>query len=334
VADRPISPVQVVLLAAAGALGAATLGTSSWALVNVQWALIGLPVAAAASSALAFRGRGIVAAAALAAGVAGAALLNTWSALYAVPAILAVLAAIVLLRRVSYLAVGAGLTVVFAFAAYGLDSAFAALRHRTLGEEVLAQGKAAAAQISAAADTQTASQLSNQIVGLYKSTVPVLPSVYFLTGTMLAVAVIAAVGWSARRVDEPVKIPPFDRVDLPPLIVLGAVVGLLGAGASRLTTVSPVWGTIGANLIACTSFLLLIQGLAVFSALLKRAHVGAPGRVAAYAVLLVIDAFLKLVTLTGLADMWLNFRKLPREGRPGLPLKPAPTSGDDRSAGV
>lgn len=332
--DRPTSPFQVAFLALAAGLGVATLGTSVWSLANMQWALIGLPVAAAAASALAYGGRTVVAAVALAVGVAGAALLNTWSALLAVPAVLGVLAAIVGLRRVSYLWVGAGLIVLFTGAGFGLDTVLATIQGRTLGQEIVAQGKAAAVQVAAAADPQTAAQFTKQIVELYQQTVSVLPSVYFLSGTLLALAVIAAITWSARRVDVPVNVPSFDRVDLPPVVVIGAVVGLLALGFARVASAGPTWTAIGTNLVACTGFLLLIQGLAVYSALLKRAHVGMPGRVAAYVVLLVLDALLKIVTLTGLADLWLNFRRLPREGRPDLPLNPAPSHGDDASPGV
>ena len=84
--DRSTSTLQVALLALAAALGVATLGTSMWALASMQWALVGLPVAAAAASALAYGGRPAVAGIALALGVAAAALLNTWSALFAIPA--------------------------------------------------------------------------------------------------------------------------------------------------------------------------------------------------------------------------------------------------------
>ncbi len=333
-ADRRTPILQAALLAIAAALGIATLGTSQWAAMNMQWALIGLPVAAASASALAYSGRTIVAAVALAIGVAGAALLNTWSVLFAVPAVLAVLAAIVLIRRVSYLWVGAGLITVFTVVGYGLDAMLAQSKGHTLGEEVVAQSKAAMAPLAAATDPQTAAQFTKQVVEAYKQIVPVLPSAYFLAGLLLALVVIAAITWSARRLDEPVNVPTFDRIDLPPLVVLGAVVGLIALGIARVASAGPVWTAIGSNLLLCTSYLLLIQGLAVYSALLKRAHVGTPGRVAAYVVLLVLDVLVKIVTITGLADMWLNFRRLPREGRPDLPPKPAPSRGDDASSGV
>ena len=187
------------------------------------------------------------------------------------------IAAIVLLRRVSYLAVAAGLLAVFTIAGYGLDTVLATLRHRTLGQEIVAQRKASAAQVAASADPQTGAQFTKQVVALYEQSLAMLPSVYFLSGTLLALVVIAAIAWSAHRLDQPVTVPPFDRVDLPPLVVLGAVVGLLAAGFARLASASPVWQSIGTNFIACTGFLLLIQGLAVYSSLLKRAHVGTPG---------------------------------------------------------
>ncbi len=311
------------------------LGSSQWAMVNLQWALIGLPVAAACASALAYRGHALTAAVALAAGVGFAAVMSPWSVLYAVLAVVAVLAAIVLLRRVSYLAVGAGLIAVFTGAAYALDMLLAARHGNTLAAEVLALAKTVAAFLASSADAQTGAQLTKQILALYQQgIIPMLPSMYFLAGTLLAMAVLSAISWSARRADVPVAIPPFDRVDLPPLVVVGAVVGLLATGLGRFGSAGAVWGAVAANFMACTGLLLLIQGLAVSSALLKRAKVRAPGRVAASVVLLLLDAFIKIVTLTGLADMWLNFRKLPREGKPDFPLKPVPSSNDEGPSGV
>ena len=334
VTGRATHPLQVALLAGAAALGVATLGSSPWAMANMQWALIGLPIAAAAAAALAYGGHSVIAAVALAVGVVIAGLAHTWSALFAVPAVLAVLAAIVLLRRFSYVAVGAGLIGVFTVAGYAFDTVLAAAQKRTLEQEIVAQGKILAAQAATVADPKTSGELAKQIIEVYKQAVVILPSLYFVLGTFLAVLVIAAIAWVAHRVDEPVAVPAFDRVDLPPLIVVGAVVGLLAAGIARAASAGPLWTAIAANFILCTGYLLLIQGLAVYSALLKRAQVGTPGRVAAYVVLLVLDLLLHIVALTGLADMWLNFRRLPREGRPDLPLKPAPSSGDDVSSGV
>lgn len=332
--SRPTSRLQVAALAVAAALGVAMLGSSAWAMVNLQWGLIGLPVAAACASALAYRGRPFVAAVSLAVGVALAAVASTWSVLFAVPAVLAVLAAIVLLRRVSYLAVTAGLIAVFSCVAFALDTMLARRGGKALGDEILAQGKAAASLIASSAQGSGANQLANQVIALYRETIPMLPSMYFFGGTILAVAVIAAIAWSARRADVAVAVPPFDRVDLPPFVVVGAVVGLLAAGFARFASAGSAWATIGSNFITCTGFLLLIQGLAVYSSLFKRIKMRAPGRVAAYVVLLVLDTVTKIVTLTGLADMWLNFRKLPRQGSPDFPLKPVTSSNDDASPGV
>jgi hypothetical protein len=350
-AERRTSILQVAFLAIAAALGVATLGTSEWAVTNMQWGFVGLPVAAASAAALVYRKHTVVAAVAFAVGVAGAVATNFWSVwaaaratgvtsapganawtvLFAASAALAVFAAIVLLRRVSYLWVGSGLITVFAAAGYGLDVALARSKGTSLGQEVVAQSKTMAAEVSTVLSPERAAQFTKQVAQTYKQAATVLPSTYFFAGTFLAVVVIAAIAWSARRADEPVNVPPFHLVDLPPLMILGAVIALLMLGFAKVASAGPMWTTVGMNVLLCTSYLLLIQGLAVYSALLKRAHVGTLGRAAAYVVLLVLNLLLSIVTLTGLADMWINFRRLPREGRPDLPLKRVTSHGDESS---
>lgn len=350
-AERRMPILQVVVLAIAAALGIATLGTSEWAVTNMQWALIGLPIAAAAASALVYSRRTVVAVIALAIGVGGAVVANAlgagvaaqaagsappssasaWTVLFAAFAAVAMFAAIFLLRRVSYVWVGSGLIAGFTIVGYGLDVVLAQSKGTTLGQEVVTQSKVMAAQVSTVLSPDKAAQFTKQVEMAYKQAATVLPSTYFFAGTFLALLVIAAIAWSAHRLGQPVNVPPFHSVDLPPLMILGAVVALLMLGFAKVASAGQMWTTIGTNVLLCTSYLLLIQGLAVYSALMKRAHVGAPGRVAAYVVLLVLNLMLSIVTLTGLADMWLNFRRLPREGRPDLPLKPVTSHGDESS---
>jgi uncharacterized protein YybS (DUF2232 family) len=62
-------------------------------------------------------------------------------------------------------------------------------------------------------------------------------------------------------------------------------------------------------------WVLFAQGVAVFAGLYERVKVSKAGRAFGYATLAITEAFLPLVSLTGLVDVWLNFRKLPRDGR-------------------
>jgi uncharacterized protein YybS (DUF2232 family) len=64
---------------------------------------------------------------------------------------------------------------------------------------------------------------------------------------------------------------------------------------------------------------LFVQGFAVISALLKVAKVGRVGLVGAGILALMIDGPTWIVSITGLLDFWINFRKLARDGAEEVP---------------
>ena len=66
-----------------------------------------------------------------------------------------------------------------------------------------------------------------------------------------------------------------------------------------------------------------LQGIAVFAGLYERAKFARPVRMLGFVVLGVTEMFVPAVSLTGLADMWLNLRRLPRDGV--APRRPGPT---------
>jgi len=68
------------------------------------------------------------------------------------------------------------------------------------------------------------------------------------------------------------------------------------------------------NLLVVARMVFLLQGIAVFAGLYRRANVSRPVRVLGFALLGATEMMIPAVSLTGLADIWLNLRRLPRDG--------------------
>ncbi len=136
-----------------------------------------------------------------------------------------------------------------------------------------------------------------------------------LNGLSAAIAVGAGSRAAHRAGAEVHVYPPLPAFDLDPRVALLPItaVALLAAGRLGL---GPVGGleTAGLNLIVVSEWLFFVQGVAVASAWYHRFGLGRVSRGFGYALLLVTEALFPIVSLTGLADVWLNLRRLPREG--------------------
>jgi hypothetical protein len=129
---------------------------------------------------------------------------------------------------------------------------------------------------------------------------PALLMLASLAGLRLAWA------WHHRIARRPLgpPLPPFASFEFSDQLVWGWVVGL----ALSLLPLPPVWGAVGANLLMVWAVLYAVRGLAVFAVGSKRV----PGPV--IGTLTVIAMFLLPfvvggLTLLGLADTWLDFRR-------------------------
>ena len=289
---------------------------------DVTSAVLTLPLAAGAAAALAYRGQKALAGIALAVGAAIATALEPTTAVFAVVAAIAVLAAIVLLPRVSYQFVGGVMIVALALASLGGEALRAAREGLTLPAYFTAQSKLAADAFSRAVDPQVAPELAKQFSTVARETALILPSVYLMASVFATVFVFAAILWVARRADQPVTVPPLEAVDITPWIVLGPVVGLLCLAASKALENPLTARAIGTNLLLATAPILFIQGIGVVASLAKRGGMPTGPRVVTYTLLFLIDAVLHIVSVLGLADLWANFRGLPREGHPDPKLTP------------
>lgn len=313
-APRPQTSERVILSLAAF-LGIASSG-------DPTTALVALPIAAAAAAALAYREQKLLAGFALALGAAAATAVSLSSVAFVVPAAIMVLVAIVLLPRASYQPVAAVMAVVLAVGGVGVEALNAASRGQGLGSYLTEQSAAVTEALKQAAGPSASAELTQQMTALVKQTVAILPSVYAMVAVFATAFTIAAIAWSAKRVQQPVKVPPLEAVDLTPWVVLVPVVGLLFLAASRLVAPAALAQAVGTNLMLIAGTLLFIQGVAVSAALMKRSRMGTGTRIVTYGLLFLLDTLLHVVSVFGLADLWVNFRKLPREGTPSAPLTP------------
>ncbi len=112
--------------------------------------------------------------------------------------------------------------------------------------------------------------------------------------------------WHHRIARRPIGPPPprFAEFEFTDQLVWGWVVGL----AWCLLPLPPVWRSLGANLLMVWAVLYAIRGLAVFSAGSKRVPTPIIATVTVVAMFL-LPFVIGGLTLLGLADTWLDFRR-------------------------
>lgn len=284
---------------------------------------VGLPVAAAGLAALAYRGRGVLAAGASAVGIAAAAIIEPLDIIFVAPAMLVIMVAVMLLPRVDYQAVGATMTAVIGLAAFAFESAALRASGTSLQASLSAQTKSLVAEAqrqlgsSATADTVARLREAAQLIA------SAWPFVYFLEGLIVAVFAIVAISWAAKRSGRELNVPRLAGVDLTPHILWPFVAGVLMLAFANLSTpYAAALRVVGLNLVLSVRALFALQGLGVGAGVLDRTRVGLGGRILALAALAVLDAFTLVVSFVGLLDFWVNFRRLPRDGVD--PTTPAP----------
>ncbi|MHB9003374.1 MAG: DUF2232 domain-containing protein [Coriobacteriia bacterium] len=141
------------------------------------------------------------------------------------------------------------------------------------------------------------------------------PSVYLLLGAAVAVPALVAIVWAANRAGAVIRqTPELARVDYSLHVLWPVVIGVGFLAAGRF------WGgadgiatTIGMNLLIVMRVVLLVQGMALVAAMLKRAGVRGTGYVAGMVIAFVVDSATWLVSMFGLSDFWVNFRRMKRD---------------------
>jgi len=151
------------------------------------------------------------------------------------------------------------------------------------------------------------------------------PSLVLTTSVLTGVLAMVGTGTVARRSGATIRsLPGLAALDLSPWLTLLPIVGLALYVASTLAT--PVAGLLesgGVNVLIVARWVFFFQGLAVFASLFDRVKLGRTGRLIGYPMVCAAEIMLPTVSLIGLADIWLNLRRLPREGttprEPGTP---------------
>ena len=284
-------------------------------------AVFGLPIAAAGIAGLVYRGRTVLAGIAAATGVGLAALLAPSAILYAAPVALAILLAVVALPKRHIQLVAGALIGVFTLTSAGYDAFVARAAGTTLLAEWAAQSKRLVAEMTKSLGASATTDIRTQLDGAASFVASAWPSVYFQSAVIMAVIVIAAISWAARRTEAPLDVPRFSQVDITPHVLWAFVAGLLLLAASYTSfSASVTLGVVGLNLVLCARTLFFLQGMSVSAGVLDRAGVGLGGRILALAALAALDALTFAISFTGLMDFWVNFRRLPRDGE--MPVVP------------
>ncbi|TLM78951.1 MAG: DUF2232 domain-containing protein [Actinobacteria bacterium] len=289
--------------------------------------VVGVPLAAMALASLAGSGQVALAVVTALAGAAAASWTDPYAAVFVVPALLLAGPGVVAAARrwppVRVMLVLTG-------ALFAASVASDALSFAAQGTSIVAQSAEAASQVvkvfgealATTGDAATVKVMQAEIASLGKLVAMMWPSSYFETAALTAVlAVIAATRAAAARGAQ-VNLPPrLAEVDLSVHFVWPVAVGLLLLAASPVVdTDSRIVLAAGANLLVAARLAFLVQGMGVASSTMRKMGIGGPGRVIGSVMLLVADFLTYAVSVVGLADMWMNFRRLPREsGRHGGP---------------
>ena len=189
----------------------------------------------------------------------------------------------------------------------------AASAGQAIGEFVGAAVAAMAAQMASVAEMQEA-------------IVEAWPGLMVAMNMFAAVLVVAVASRSASRRGVPVRgVPALVTFDLDPRFAVLPIAAIALIAAGRLPIeAAPSLAAAGTNLLIVARWVFFVQGIAVFAGLYERAGLSRGVRRMGYVVLGITEALLPLVSLTGLADVWLNVRRLPRDGaRPGVVEAPS-----------
>ncbi|HAL29619.1 MAG TPA: hypothetical protein DCP20_02740 [Coriobacteriia bacterium] len=294
-------------------------------LVVLVHPVVGLPVAASAIGALWARGRGSVAIVSAVAGGAVATALSSVSAyilfvpLMGVPVTARVpyvhfawvtvsllvcgILTVGLLKRLGALSVVGIVTLVLSAV-------------ELIAVASLASGAGLSVTEYVTAATREMAALAGMADELVDAFVEGWPALLVTMSGATALFAVAAVAGSASRFDQRVRrFPALADLDLDPKTALLAIaaVGALAVGRFVAET-APVVEQAGMNLLVVARMVFLLQGVAVFAGLYRRAGVSRPFRFLGFAILGVTEMLFPAVSLTGLADIWLNLRRLPRDG--------------------
>jgi Predicted membrane protein (DUF2232) len=212
----------------------------------------------------------------------------------------------------------AALTVVVTLSTIAFSAITAAAEGTTFLAQRAAEGAAAASMLlSWGARSSLRSEAAQQLADrALQTAVTLWPSYYFYLGAAAAVLAVPLVSRAGRVLGRTVSaLPPLPELDITPHIVWPAIAGIgLLAAATFQRQPSGLIEAAGANLLLVVRPALFFQGLGNFAALYKKAGVRRPARMFGFTFLTLSELVIPSVSVIGLADMFVNLRKLPRRG--------------------
>ncbi|MRS11856.1 MAG: DUF2232 domain-containing protein [Actinobacteria bacterium] len=155
------------------------------------------------------------------------------------------------------------------------------------------------------------------------------PGVVIAMNGITSMLVVGGVGVAGARAGIEIKrIPPLSSLDLDARVVILPIVAVALLAAGKLPTdAASSLDIVGKNLLVVARWVFFLQGVAVFAGLYERAKFPRPVRAMGFVLLGVTEVFAPAVSLTGLADIWLNLRRLPRDSSKTSP--PPEAAGSD-----
>lgn len=172
-----------------------------------------------------------------------------------------------------------------------------------------------AAVQSLAAQAGMAEEVAETVISMW-------PGALVTVNGLTAMLVIVGVGVVGTRFGIVLRrVPALATLDLDARTVVLPIVAIALLAAGRLpVAIAPTLDVMGKNLLVVARWVFFLQGIAAFAGLYERRKIARPIRALGFMLLGVTEAFVPLVSLTGLADIWLNLRRLPRDAATsGLP---------------
>lgn len=137
-------------------------------------------------------------------------------------------------------------------------------------------------------------------------------SVFLLValGAYLATRTLIRIGTVQGHPDV-APFAPLERATIDWRVIWLLIAGLVAvAGASLMEQADSAWATVGWNAIWIPIGLFAVQGLGVAESAMKKVGMGGFFRLFIYGILLVTGVIGTVLAVVGVADLWLDFRKL------------------------
>jgi hypothetical protein len=188
-----------------------------------------------------------------------------------------------------------------------------ALLRSLMTETVTAAVKSASAQ--SGGDVAQVKEIGAMLVSYAALLWPSSALLWFGLPAALVVPLVSKAGRTLGRSVN--QLPDLPELDLSIHLVWPVIAGLAALAYATFAnrTTGMVWA-VGANLLLAVRPILFFQGVADFAALYRKAKVGRVGRTLGYALLTFSEIAVPSISVVGLADLFLNLRRLPRAGMP------------------